>query len=113
MKHFMLFFREDLEAAKQLTEQQIQEDIERMVEWVESLSKSGNFVSGEPLENEIRMVNKETVISDGPYIETKEAVTGYMIISATNIDQATQIAQGCPLLSFNIKQVEVRPILKF
>lgn len=108
----MLFIREDINEMSKLTEEENQNYIEQMLRWVEELSKSGNFVSGEPLEPEIRLTRKNEILHDGPFIETKEAVSGYMIISAENIDQAAQLAQGCPLIGDVIKSIEVRPIMK-
>jgi hypothetical protein len=113
MKHYMLFIREDLDAVKRMTEEQIQEDIRIMTKWVEDLSRSGNFVQGEPLEPEVRISRKDDIISDGPFIETKEAVSGYMIIQAENLDQAARIAQGCPALGANVESIEVRPVMKY
>jgi hypothetical protein len=34
--------------------------------------------------------------SDGPFVEAKEVVGGFMVLSATNIEEATQIARQCP-----------------
>ncbi|MBT1703836.1 YciI family protein [Chryseosolibacter indicus] len=113
MKHFMLFIREDLDALKNMTEEEMQEDINTMIQWVEALSRSGNYVSGDPLEPEIRVARKEGILTDGPFIETKEALSGYLIIQAENIEQAAQIAQACPLIGRNVKSLEIRPIQKF
>ena len=33
---------------------------------------------------------------DGPFIEVKELVGGYMIVSAASLDEAVEIARGCP-----------------
>jgi hypothetical protein len=33
---------------------------------------------------------------DGPFIEVKELVGGYMIVSAPNLDEATLVARQCP-----------------
>jgi hypothetical protein len=33
---------------------------------------------------------------DGPFVEVKELVGGYMIVSAGSIDEATKIARECP-----------------
>lgn len=109
----MLFIREDLQALQNMTEEQMQEDINSMIAWVETLSKSGNYVSGEPLEPEIRIAREEGIISDGPFIETKEGLSGYLVINAENIEQAAQLAHTCPLFSKNVKSIEVRPIQKF
>jgi hypothetical protein len=33
---------------------------------------------------------------DGPFIELKELVGGYMIVSAASLDEAIEVARGCP-----------------
>ena len=33
---------------------------------------------------------------DGPFVEVKELVGGYMIVSAANIEEAVEVARGCP-----------------
>jgi hypothetical protein len=33
---------------------------------------------------------------DGPFVEVKELVGGYMIVSAESLDQAIEVARGCP-----------------
>lgn len=34
--------------------------------------------------------------SDGPFVEVKELVGGYMIVSAANLEEAIQVARECP-----------------
>jgi hypothetical protein len=48
---------------------------------------------------------------DGPFVEVKELVGGYMIVSATNFDEAIQIAQQCPGLvgpSSGVEVIEIK-----
>ena len=45
-------------------------------------------------------------ISDGPFIETKEALGGYYLIEARDLDQAIKLARLCPTSA-----VEIRPVL--
>lgn len=113
MKHYMLFIREDLDAALQMTEEQGQADIQLMVQWVETLSKGGHYVQGEPLEPEALIARKDSIASDGAFIETKEGISGYIIIQAETLQQAGELAQQCPLMGKTVKSIEVRPILKF
>jgi hypothetical protein len=44
--------------------------------------------------------------TDGPFIETKEAIGGYYVIEARDLDQALELAAKCPS-----PIVEVRPVL--
>jgi hypothetical protein len=49
------------------------------------------------------------VVKDGPFAEAKEAVAGYVMVKAGSLDQAVEIARGCPGLRVGTT-VEVRPI---
>jgi hypothetical protein len=51
------------------------------------------------------------VVSDGPFIEAKEAISGYIIITAENLEQAASISQTCPLVINGTAVIEVRPIM--
>jgi hypothetical protein len=44
---------------------------------------------------------------DGPFVEVKELVGGYMIVSASSLDEAVQIARECPGLMRPGSGVEV------
>lgn len=48
---------------------------------------------------------------DGPFVEVKELVGGYMIVSADNIDEAIQVARECPGLVRPGSGVEVIEII--
>jgi hypothetical protein len=49
-------------------------------------------------------------ITDGPFAETKEALGGYYLIEAADLDEAIAIAGDCPAL---FGGVELRPIMVF
>lgn len=111
MKRFILLIREDLRRLENATPQEQQEDIKIMVKWVQELTESGNFLQGDPLEPEFRTATKDTIVSDGPFTESREAITGYTIIEAENINQAAELAMACPLVQNGQLQIEVRPLL--
>jgi len=113
MKRFLLLIREDLRRVEQLTDEQMQNEITIMTRWVEELTKSGNFIQGDPLENGMRIATANKVLSDGPFIEAREAVTGFTLIKAETIDQAAELAMACPLVQKGQIKIEVRPILDF
>jgi len=48
----------------------------------------------------------EPVVTDGPFIETKEALGGYYVVEARDLDQAMELAAQCPA-GF----IEVRPVM--
>jgi hypothetical protein len=109
MEKFMLIVREDLERIGKLTPEERFASSPDMLGWVKSLAESGNYVTGQPLAITGRYVSKDMVLSDGPFIEAKEGVSGYDIILAENINQAVAIAQSCPMVMIGHAVREVRP----
>ncbi len=53
----------------------------------------------------------DVVLSDGPYAETKEALTGFFLIEAADLDAALRIAAEIPAAWGGA--VEVRPVIEF
>ncbi|PKH37101.1 Uncharacterized conserved protein [Nocardioides alpinus] len=51
----------------------------------------------------------EVVVSDGPYAETKEVLTGFFLLECTDLDHAIQVAATIPA-AWN-GAVEVRPVI--
>ena len=74
MKRFLLLIREDIARLQSLSDSEIQNEIAVMTRWVEDLTKSGNFIQGDPLDATFRVATKNKIISDGPFIEAREAV---------------------------------------
>jgi len=87
------------------------EVIQKYLNWVQSLRTSGHYEAGEPLEEKGKtLVGKNgSVVTDGPFAESKEAVGGYFIIKARDLAEAAEIAKGCPIFD-NGGNVEVRKI---
>jgi hypothetical protein len=110
MEKFMLIIREDLAKMRKMTDEERFANIPMMLEWVDSLIETGNYIKGEPLLTTGRYVSKDQILSDGPFIEASEGISGYEIIWAENIEQAAAIAQNCPLVQRGLGVREVRPI---
>lgn len=56
-------------------------------------------------------VLKASGVMDGPLVESKEIIGGYMIVVADGYDLALEIAQGCPGLISATSSCEVREIM--
>jgi len=110
MEKFLLLIRHDLEKINQMTTEEYQEKLDLMLEWVADLTRSGNYIAAEPLLTTGRYVTSTHVLSDGPFIEAKEAVNGYFILQAESLDHAVSLAQNCPQIATNDAVIEVRPI---
>ena len=53
---------------------------------------------------------RDKVVTDGPYAESKDLVSGIVIVEAASLDEATEFAHGCPIFEYD-GSVEVRPLL--
>src|SRR4051812_42810151 len=98
MKEYLMLIREDLAAYGKMTPEEMQKDIEKHVQWVDSLVKKGHFKGGNPLMPSGKSINQKKLITDGPYIESKEGISGYYFLLAQSLEEATEISKGCPSL---------------
>jgi hypothetical protein len=53
--------------------------------------------------------NGKTVVSDGPFAETKEIIGGFFVVDCKDLDQAIEIAERVPVVSRG--SVEIRPLV--
>lgn len=108
MEKFMYLFRGGNDATSSPEARQAQ--MQKWYEWMQALMQNGTFVGGEPLQGTGKQVNgSQKVVTDGPFIEAKEMVGGYLVVNAKDIDHAVEISKGCPIFETNGK-LEVRPI---
>ena len=59
----------------------------------------------------VRYGGGENLITDGPYADTKEALGGYFVFEASNLDEALEVAQRVPAVRLG-GAVEVRPLVE-
>jgi len=89
---------------------QMQESMQKWGDWIQQLTKSGNFKAGDPLGSEGKVIKgTKKIVTDGPYAEAKDVVGGYLLISAGSLNEAVELSRGCPVFE-NDGSVEVRPI---
>ncbi|HYL41284.1 MAG TPA: YciI family protein [Candidatus Binatus sp.] len=80
------------------------------------LQDRGAYKAGEALEpvstaTTIRIQDGELVMTDGPFAETKEALGGFYLIEAADLDEALELAAKCPGVRYG--SIEVRPVVAF
>ena len=59
----------------------------------------------------VRFADGETLVTDGPFADTKEVFGGYYVFEADDLDAATAIAARIPAVRLG-GSVEVRPIVE-
>ena len=111
MAQFIMLFRGGLATSGDASPEVMQAHYQKWMAWSDQLRES-NAMTGQPLEGggmTIKGPNKS--VTDGPYAESKDLTSGFMLIEAASLAEATEIAKGCPIFEDNdTGSVEVRPV---
>lgn len=85
-------------------------EMDKYLQWLQELQAKGILKAGSPLASTgKKIVNRNGIVSDGPFSETKEAIGGYFILAADHLEEACSIAKTCPHV-LQGGTIEVRPI---
>ncbi len=109
MKPFIFLFKGE-DPQRDLSPEEMQRHMQEWGAWLDNLTQTGRFESGTPLEAAGKIVSgPNTTATETPFAEPGEVVTGYLVISARDIDEAVEIAKACPILDVG-GRVEVRAV---
>ena len=110
MKTFLFVFRADLQAFGNASPEEMQAMTKKWMDWIGGIAARNKLTDrGNRLDPGGKVVRPDGVVTDGPYTEIKEALGGYSIIKADSIDDAVEMAKGCPIFQRG-GNVEVREI---
>lgn len=88
----------------------MQASLQRWLDWVGGIAAQNKLVDrGSRLEREGKVLKGSNLVTDGPYTELKETLLGYTMVKAENLEEASKLAENCPIL-FVGGNVEVREI---
>jgi hypothetical protein len=81
--------------------------------WVDDLQERGIWLTGDQLApprraRSVRVRDGKTIVTDGPFAETKEAVGGFDLIECGSLEEAVEIAASHPMAEAGT--LEVRPL---
>lgn len=114
MSEFVYLFRaSDAERREAMgTPERAQQSMQVWLAWIRDLETKGHLKSrGQPLDREGRVVRgRKKVVTDGPYVEAKDMVLGFIIVEARDLEEAVELSKGCPMLDGS-GSVEVRPVV--
>jgi len=90
-----------------------------MGEWAaysQALAEAGAMVAGEALQgaetaSTVQVRDGKRIVTDGPFIESKEVIGGYYVIDVADLDEALDWAARIPNSHFGT--IEVRPVMEF
>src|SRR5687768_15573824 len=108
MANYLFLFRGG--DMRSMSPQQLQESMSKWTAWIADLSSKSHFKGGDPLAEGGRVLRgKKQALTDGPFGETKDVVSGYLLVDAPSLNGAVELARGCPILG-NDGVVEVREL---
>ena len=97
MKQFLLLLHEDIKRMQALSPKQMQEIASAHMAWANKLAESGHLIGGDGLhEKSIIISGKDCVIQDGPYLEAKEIIGGYIFATSRRFGYGSRTCQGMP-----------------
>lgn len=112
MKYMFLIY---LDEAKFAVMSQAEKDAfgNAMLDYDEELKASGHFIMGEPLKLPTEAVTLRAwegalTMTDGPFMETKEHLSGFILIEARDMNEAIRLGSRMPLVK--VGSIELRPL---
>jgi hypothetical protein len=110
MKYVMLFMgtKDDERQYEAMSEEQRNGQMAHVMAWFGKYSdkvRGGQQLQPERTATTVRVDNGKPVVTDGPFIEGKEAIGGYAEIEVADLDEAIAMAKEWPA-----GPVEVRPV---
>lgn len=110
LKDYMLLFRMELNPNAQPTVEQLNEIKKSWSTWIGGIAQNARLVSSHQLGFEGNMILADKSMNSGVVTQNKESVSGNLVLKATSLDEATEMAKGCPILIAG-GSVEVRSTL--
>ena len=112
MQYLLMIYANEAEYAK-IDPSTLQKVYEEYGAFTQGIVQSGNFKAGDRLQptstaTTVRIRDGKTMMTDGPFAETREQLGGYYLVDAKDLDEALAIAAKIPGARFG--SIEVRPI---
>jgi hypothetical protein len=111
MKYMLLIYMDP----GAMTEAEREHCYEESTQLTHDLNESGQYLAANPLHptataTTVRVRDGKPLVTDGPFMETREQLGGYFLIDARNLDEAIGIAARVP--GARKGTVEIRPVLE-
>lgn len=112
MKYLCLIYGEE-RVFDALSKREFDALVDEHLDYDGDLRRSGQLIVAEALESvttatSVRVRHGKISVTDGPFAETKEQLTGFYLITARDLNEAVQLAAKIPAACMGT--VEVRPI---
>jgi hypothetical protein len=111
MAKVLFVYREPPMDHAKVSPEQMQQMMQQWMTWIRGAMDAGWMVAaGDALQPEGKVVKGDSVITDGPFAESKELIGGYSVVEASDLDAASKLAAGCPAFEVG-GSVEVRELM--
>lgn len=114
MKYLLLVHHNE-DTFKKMAESSRKEMLAESIQLCHQLANKGQYIHASPLQPEatgtiIQVREGKPIVTDGPFMETKEQLAGYFLVDAENQEEAIGIATQVP--GARMGTVEVRPVVE-
>ena len=111
MKYMLLIYLDE----KALSEPDRDKCYVESAQYAQKLNVSGKYLTAAPLHptttaTSIRTRDGKTLVTDGPFAETREQLGGFFLVDAKDLDEAISIASAIPAGRWGT--VEIRPVME-
>jgi hypothetical protein len=115
MKYVILFGSRNDDTAEKLTPEKREAVTNEIMEWWGKHMAEGTILGGERLQpgitsTTVRGFGGQSELIDGPFVESKEEISGFGVIEVPDLDAALALARTWPALQIPGDSVEVRPV---
>jgi hypothetical protein len=112
---FMLIVHHDEEVFDKIAKEKREQMLAESIQLTQQLHAAGQYLSASPLHPAassviVRVREGKPLVTDGPFIETREQIAGYFLVHANDLNEAINIATRVP--GARIGTVEVRPLIE-
>jgi len=111
MAKFLYLLRTNGEPSQPRSPEQMEQAMKKYMAWKDRLEQGGHLDDfGAPLDGAGKVLRDQgTVVSDGPYVEVKDFVQGYMFVNARDLEEAVALAKESPMVEGG-GSLEIRPL---
>jgi len=107
MRYMLLIYGSEARTAL-MTQEECMALMQAHAAFASEVRKRGLLIGGEPLQPTIR--RGQTLITDGPFAETKEQLAGSYVLNCKDLDEAIEMATRIPDAVYG--SIEIRPVME-
>ena len=103
MKYVLLFVgtMEDQKRFETMPPEEMAEGMKAAERWFDNYTRDGKILGGEQLmgpqtATTVRFKDGKAIVTDGPFIESKEIIGGFAIVNVADLDEALEMARSWP-----------------